>query len=101
MHSVCPTCKRKMPVASGPDKKLAEDIAKAERAILLLKRWVDNPSQMYLGGEPTSEAGTQAFIQACKDEMMRLFRATQDTRLLASIYRHGDKKFIGYLEVAA
>lgn len=78
---VCPCCKRKVPVvkASGPaDKKLKEDIARAEFAIGVCVRGGAN-----LDYSPELRG-------AIRDEAERLQRAIVTPKLLWSIYRRKD-----------
>lgn len=80
--AVCPTCNRKMPVKKGVDRKLTEDLAKAERAITILRIYV--------------QENRYGLRVACKSELERQLRATTDPVLLWRIYRRGEKKAQGY-----
>ena len=72
---ICPTCNRKLPQAKVSDKKLSEDIRKAESAIAVLSLYI----------------GTDSLGEACLSESIRLQRAITDHGLLWSIYRRRDK----------
>lgn len=74
---VCPACHRKLPAAKVADKKLAEDLAKANSSIAILDDY--KRTNRYGLGEA---AGLEA---------KRLRRALNDHSLLWSIYRRRDK----------
>lgn len=76
----CPTCGRKFVAArAGQDKKLSQDIARAESAIRACMR--------FLGYHAESES----LRSACASEIVRLRRALLDHSLLWAIYRRSDK----------
>jgi hypothetical protein len=72
----CPTCKRKFSARTGTDKKLAQDLARAESSLLTLR---------------TYSADNEALREAIDLERQRLERALIDHSLLWSIYRRADK----------
>lgn len=83
---ICPCCKRKMPsvkAKSPADKKLAQDIARAEAAIAALSRYTEPSSRLWWDVSPQ-------LVAACRDEALRMARAIADPRLLWSIYRRKD-----------
>lgn len=122
--NICPCCKRAMPrtKATKLDKRLSEDIAKAEHAIanlefnaanspidlssdvlaphILLPRIVDR-KQMRIGTyiEQDIASPRNNFLAAIESELTRMRSALTDHRLLWSIYRRADKK-APYYEIA-
>jgi len=72
----CPTCHRKFTAPRTVDKKLAQDMARAEQAIFILE---------------TYHADSPAMHEACELEAQRMRRALTDHKLLWSIYRRSDK----------
>jgi hypothetical protein len=73
---ICPTCNRKFPTPKVADKKLAQDIARAQAAILVLHSF---------------PADSEHLREACQLEAIRLEQAVLDHGLLWSIYRRSDK----------
>lgn len=122
--NICPYCKRAMPrtKATKLDKRLSEDIAKAEHAIANLEFNAANPpidlateyvlvprflNGKRVNGEIDTTVSTQgSFLAAVESELTRMRSALTDHRLLWSIYRRADKKAPYYViateaEVAA
>ncbi len=99
---ICPCCKRRIVAAksskqSPADKKLAQDIERAERAIGSLERVLANPASIevhlraYDFHLHTDESWkSESWDAALKDEAERLRRAIVTPRLLWSIYRRKD-----------
>lgn len=82
--NICPCCKRRIPqsksaVSTKADRKLKQDIERADFAIGVLIRAQSNPLYPY------------TLQQACVDEQLRMERAKTDRKLLWSIYRRRDK----------
>ena len=78
MSNVCPTCNRKFAVVKQTvDKKMVQDMAKAQAAIAVLQRQYDQVSP--------------SLRVACQMEAERLMRALSTPKLLWSIYRRRDK----------
>lgn len=77
---ICPCCKRKMVAPRATmDKRIVQDIAKAQAAIAHCENALVNPWF----------ANAKVAIQ---DEVVRLNRALTDHRLLWTLYRRADKK---------
>lgn len=72
----CPTCKRKFATPRGTDKKLAQDLARAENALYVLE---------------TYQPDSPAMREAIELEAVRMRRALIDHSLLWNIYRRSDK----------
>ena len=90
--NICPCCKRAIPAPKTQDKRLAQDIAKVEAAILACDRACTKPffsSTINCMGEPTAD---RAMLEAISSERKRLARALTDHKLLWSMYRRSDKK---------
>jgi hypothetical protein len=77
LTAVCPTCNRRLAAPKLADKKLTQDLARAERSIAILNDYVKT-NRYNLGA-------------ACALEAQRLYRALADHKLLWSIYRRRDK----------
>lgn len=77
---ICPTCKRRMPVAKVTiDKRLRDDIVKAQFALDVCVR-------------STSRSDFPHGLQvACAEEAVRMQTAIETPALLWSIYRRRDK----------
>lgn len=75
--TTCPACNRRFPSPKVQDKKLTEDLARAQRAINILDDYATH-NRYGLG-------------EACQLEAFRLLRAMSDHKLLWSIYRRKDK----------
>jgi hypothetical protein len=83
-QNCCPTCHRAYPKPKGgtPEKKLEQDIAKAQRSIEVLKR---------AKHDSWSACSPEAFYEAMQSEILRLSIAVNDPRKLWAIYRRADK----------
>jgi hypothetical protein len=80
MPNVCPCCHRKMPTPRAvSDKRLAQDIERAQSAIDILSRAWSNLEY------------SPALRSAIHDEQVRLETAKFDHALLWRIYRRRDK----------
>ena len=95
MRNICPCCHRRIPAprksasALKTDKRLEQDIARANAAIAAL---ATAESRWRLPDEPTpSPEALASFRQAVGSESRRMQRALTDHRLLWSIYRRADK----------
>jgi hypothetical protein len=90
---ICPCCKRKIPATrTKMDKRIVQDVEKAQAAIAMLRLTVDNPRHTQMYGEIVTLDGDNALRQAASDEIARLNRAIVDHRLLWTIYRRKDNK---------
>ena len=72
----CPTCHRRFTTTPPRDRKLAQDLARAQRAITILDTY------------STTNASLR---EACEMEAVRMRRALHDHALLWSIYRRADR----------
>lgn len=98
--NICPCCKRAMPRTKTTklDKRLSEDIAKAERAIANLEFNAANPPidlATEYGPMPrflNTVSPQGSFLAAIALELTRMRLALTDHRLLWSIYRRAEKK---------
>jgi hypothetical protein len=96
MRNICPCCHRRIPApprksASAPktDKRLEQDIERAQAAISAL---ATAESRWRMRDEPTpSPEAIASLRQAIESESRRMTRALTDHRLLWSIYRRTDK----------
>lgn len=73
---VCPACNRRFSTTQPHDKKLAQDIARANAAITILD---------------TYSTTNVSLREACEMEAVRMRRALTDHRLLWTIYRRSDR----------
>jgi hypothetical protein len=71
------------PRGGTPELKLAQDIAKAERSIEILKQAQPDPMTRYNPPE--------SFAEAMDNEIRRLSNAIQNPEKLWAIYRRADK----------
>jgi hypothetical protein len=78
--NICPCCKRKMPAPAAPkiDRRITQDLARANASILALMKAEANPFY----------ADIRAAIQ---DEKIRLRRMLTDHRLMWNVFRRRDK----------
>lgn len=94
MRNVCPCCKRRIPtsrVCSKTDKRLEQDIARANAAIAALAT-AEGRTRLRVYNEPTPSPEAIASLRsAIESETKRMTRALTDHRLLWSIYRRTDK----------
>jgi hypothetical protein len=92
--NICPCCKRRMPAprkSPAPDKRLAQDIARANAAIAALATAESRHTmRVYCELTPSPES-VAALRVAIDSESRRMQRAVTDHRLLWSIYRRTDK----------
>lgn len=80
--TMCPCCNRRIPrAASAPkiDKRLAQDLARAESSLDALRKAFNSPGEH------------ESFRVAVQDEIGRLLSAKSDHRLLWNIFRRRDK----------
>lgn len=87
-NTICPCCKRKMPApkATKVDKRLTQDLARAQAAIEVCERVALSPPR-----DLDSSTGRDAFVEAVEIERNELTRALTDHRRLWNIYRRLDK----------
>ena len=87
-NTICPCCKRKMPApkATKGDKRLTQDLARAQAAIEVCERVALSPPR-----DLDSSTGRDAFVEAVQIERNELIRALTDHRRLWNIYRRLDK----------
>jgi hypothetical protein len=95
MANICPCCKRRIPAprkfnASKIDKRLEQDIARAQAAIAALATAESRHALRSVCETPSPEY-VSTLRDAIESETRRMQRAITDHRLLWSIYRRADK----------
>jgi hypothetical protein len=90
--NTCPTCKRTYTVSrkSSADKKLAQDIERAERAIEVLRSLVHSGG-FTRGNDNDSDKSNALRVEAAQIEIQRLENAILFPATLWRIYRRADK----------